>query len=94
MSIETSAFTSTGFDVFPNVHSDEQEVLKVVEWGDEKLLHKLDEYGSFLQRPDIMPRARKVADFILDRLIFDQACRDGVYDEFINEDELCGGSDE
>ena len=79
MSIETTAFTSTGFEPFPNTHSDAQEVLGVASWPDDKLEYKLEEYGRFVQRKDIMPRARRMGDFVLDRLIFDQACRDGVY---------------
>ena len=83
MSIETASFTSTGFEPFPNTHSDAQEVLKVAEWSNKQLEYKLTEYGRFSQRKDIMPRARKAADFVLDRLIFDQAFRDGVYSDEI-----------
>ena len=88
-----SEFTSQGTAPFPNLHSDAQEILRVVEWSDEGLEYKLNQYGEFMQRQDIQKRARTLGDFILDRLIFDQACRDGVYDISTMprlEDEVCG----
>ncbi len=88
----SEGFVSEGFKPFPNTASDAQEVLKVVEWSDEKLAYKMNEYGEFLQRTDIMPRARKLGNFILDRLIFDMAVRDGVYGEY-TQAELEGDSD-
>ena len=86
-----SEFTSKGGEVFPNTHSDLQYIHTVAEWNDEQLDHKVNEYGQFLQRTDLMPRAIKAANFIMDRLIFELAYRDGVYDPIVEkvEDEIC-----
>lgn len=65
---------------FPNLHSDTQEIHKVSEWTTEHLDYKTHEYGDFLQREDIMPRALHTANRILDHLLFEQAYRDGVYE--------------
>jgi len=86
-----SEFTSAGSFSFPNLHSDTEEVRRVVEWSDEQLEYKMSQYGEFMQRPEIQPRGRKLGEFILDRLIFDAACRDGVYDIVPLEDEVCDG---
>ena len=83
-----SEFTGEGFKPFPNTHSDLQEASKVVEWDDARLERKVHEYGHFLTRDDIMERARKTGALILDRLMFELACRDGIYDDY-REDELC-----
>lgn len=76
-----SDFTGDGFVPFPNLHSDIHEVVAVAEWTNEHLEYKTDQYGQFMQREDIMPRARKTGDWILERLIFELAYRDGVYAE-------------
>jgi hypothetical protein len=82
-----SEFTSAGGEVFPNCHSDAQEVFRISEWSDEALEHKLHEYGAFMQRDDLMPRAIKTANYILDRLIFEQAYRDDVYEHLLKTPE-------
>lgn len=86
-----SEFTSQGGEVFPNTYSDLQTISEVAEWPIERLNHKANEYGKFLLREDLMPRALKAANFIMDRLLFEMAYRDGVYDPIINkvEDEIC-----
>lgn len=84
-----SDFAGEGFKPFPNTHSDRQEVSKVVEWDNERLDYKVHEYGAFLQRDDIMERARTVGTQILDLLMFELACRDGIYGKEYREDELC-----
>lgn len=84
-----SDFIGEGYAPFPNTHSDRQDVLSVVEWPDEKLDHKINEYGAFLQRDDLMERARRIGNEILDRLLFDMACRDNVYEITKLEDETC-----
>lgn len=82
-----SEFCSQGGEVFPNTHSDAQEVFRVAEWSDEALEHKLNEYGAFLQRQDIMARARDMGNYILTRLIFEQAYRDDVYEHILKTPE-------
>lgn len=86
-----SAFVGEGFGSFPNIHSDIKELSKIVEWSDEVLDHKAAQYGAFLQCADLMPRARRSANFIIDRILFDLACRDGIYDINLSklEDETC-----
>ncbi len=83
-----SEFTSKGGDVFPNTYSDAQEIIRVADWTDEHLDFKLNEYGAFMQREDLMARARKTGDFILERLIFEQAFRDGVFSDILMSEEV------
>lgn len=77
-----SEFVPKG-DVFPNLHSDTTWVEDV---ADERrvptpvLERKIGEYTSFLERTDLMPRALKAANYILDRMMFELAAREGVYD--------------
>ena len=73
-----------GFPPFPNLYNDMEELHTLgdtIEWPQARLDYKTHEYGQFLQRPDLMERAKRSANFILDRLLFEQAYRDGVYSE-------------
>ena len=75
-----ATFTGEGFKPFPNTHSDRLEASTCVEWDTDRLEYKINEYGEFLQCEDIMARARRVGNEVLDLLIFELACREGVYD--------------
>jgi hypothetical protein len=80
MTTETSAFTGEGFAPFPNVHSDHEHISGISEFADDVLDSKITEYGEFLQRQDLMPRALKLGNRVLDHLLFESAYRDGVYE--------------
>lgn len=85
-----TGFTGNGFESFPALYHDGQRIHSVTEWPQDMLEGRINEYGAFLQRDRLMPRAQKAANHILDHLIFELAARDGVYDKPFNEDELCG----
>jgi hypothetical protein len=56
---------------------------------------KVDQYGDYMQRPDLMPRARYAGDRILEHLLFEYGYRDGIYDEYLLprlEEEVCDGA--
>lgn len=79
-------------DHFANVYSDSQEIHSVAEWSQERLDYKTNEYGQFLQREDLMPRAVKAANTILDYLLFEQQYRDNdIPGQWV--DEVCDGDD-
>lgn len=89
-------FQGEGFPDYPNLHLDKELTHRVVELPDEQLIYKLNQYGEFIGREGIMPKHREAANWILDRLLFDQAVRDGIYDDAINqrlEDESCEGGE-
>lgn len=82
-----SEFSGNGFKPFPNTMADLKQVSNVEAWSREHLEHKTNEYGAFLTREDIIPRAIAAGNLILDRLLFEMAYRDGVYDEFLIKGE-------
>jgi len=87
-----SDFTTEGFAPFPNTYEDNLRVASFSALTDAGLDHKVNEYGRFLQRTDLMQRARTAGERVLDHLLFELAYRDGIYDEYISErieDELC-----
>ena len=90
---ETSAFTGEGFKPFPNTHSDNQRISELADpalWTDVMIENKLAEYYQFMDRTDIMPRARRLGTRILAHLNFEL---DHRYDEEMHmqrlEDEVC-----
>lgn len=80
MSVETSGFTSSGYESFPSLHVDNKLVAEFSSWPIENLEHRVNEYTAFLQRPDLMPRAREQAERVREHILFELAYRDGVYD--------------
>lgn len=78
-------FAGEGFAPFPSLYSDSKEVLKVTEWSDEVHNRKTAEYRVFLRTPNLMPRARATAEYILTRLEFEADCRDKEVETFMNE---------
>ena len=70
-----------GFDSFPNTYEDNKQVGMFSDLSPEALEYKLNEYGRFLQRADLMSRVRRIGNRILDHLLFEAACRDGIYDK-------------
>lgn len=88
-----SDFTSEGFTPFPDCYHDNLRVATFSGLTDKGLDHYVSEYGQFLQRTDIMVRARVAGERVLDHLLFELGYRDGIYDDYINpkvEDETCG----
>ena len=85
-----SEFSSQGFESFPSLYADEQQVAEFSEWSTEVLEARVHQYGHFLSTPQ-MPRATETANRIMEHLLFELAYRDGVYDEQTGkqEDELC-----
>lgn len=73
-----SGFTGEGFVPFPNTIADLEQIHSVTEWPTERLDYKTNEYGAFLQRDDLMPRAVAAASKILDYLLFELESRDGA----------------
>lgn len=88
-----SAFTGNGFTSFPNTYEDNKRVGEFSTLTDEALANKTNMYGEFMQREDLMPRARKTGERILNHLIQELAYRDGVYPQQFREDELCDGNE-
>lgn len=93
-----SDFAGEGFKPFPNTHADTlslRDIANETIWPTENLERKVHEYGQFLNREDIMIRARTVGGRILTHLIEEIAHREGVYDDCLeekikkNEDEIC-----
>lgn len=80
MTVETG-FTTQGYETFPNLYGDSLKVVEIAEWTPEALDNKTNEYGEFLTRPNLMPRAKKMANWIMDRLLFEMGYRDGIYGE-------------
>lgn len=78
------SFVPEGGEVFPNLHEDFKDIATVTEWPQAKLDSKLAEYTEFLKRDDLMPRAVKTANWILDRMLFEVACQTGMYQELQN----------
>lgn len=77
----------------PDCYHDNLRVSSFSELSLEALDYMVDEYGDFMQRTDIMPRARAAGNRILDHLLFEYGYRDGIYDEYLPpklEDETCG----
>lgn len=84
-----SEFSGEGFKPFPNTHSDNQRLGEVTGWSDEMIENKLAEYYQFMERGDIMARARTLGKRVLQHLNFEMDCR---YDETNMkklEDEVC-----
>ena len=75
-----SDFTSEGQKPFPNTHSDNAQISEVAEWPDDKLQNKLIEYWAFMDRTDLMERARTAGQRMLDLMGFEADYRFGVYD--------------
>jgi hypothetical protein len=83
-----SDFAGEGFVPFPNTYSDNLHIGDIPTMNRQVLDNKMMEYGAFVQRTDIMNRARSVGDRILNHLIFEAAWRDGVYEEQQNAEIL------
>lgn len=84
-----SEFTGNGFETFPSIHVDNKRVAEFSEWTTPVLEEHTSQYAAFLQRDDLMPRARAQAERVLDHLLFELAYRDGIYDEFIEKNDVC-----
>lgn len=89
-----SGFTGNGFESMPALYHDGKRIIELANedrWPQPMLDERLMEYGQYTQKPDLMPRARLAANRILNHLLFEAACRDGVYDNDLRpmEDETC-----
>jgi hypothetical protein len=86
---EQSDFASKGHESFPPTHMDNLDVHNFSDekkWPTQKLIGRLSMYSKFLERPDIMPRARKVASRIIEHVLFELPYR-GLYLDFDFENE-------
>lgn len=83
MSQETDGFTSAGRHEgrFPSVYSDSQIVGEFSQWEQHILEERYNDYTDYLDRTDISPRSREVAERILGHLSFELAWREGIYGE-------------
>lgn len=70
-----SDFSGDGFTSFPNIYEDNKRVSEFSGLEQPVLERKLGEYTLFLQRNDLMPRARATGERILNHLIFEQTWR-------------------
>jgi hypothetical protein len=86
-----SDFSGEGFTSYPNMYLDEQVLLRAAELSTEHLDYKMNQYGEFIQRPNLLPRHLEKAHKLLDRIIFEAAYRDGVYDYQPNHEEIHHG---
>ena len=87
---EGSAFTGEGFKPFPNTYEDNKHIGEVFEWSDERLQNKHAEYSEFLERDDIMARARTLGARVLRHLDFEMSFRYDATAMQRLEDESCG----
>ena len=85
-----SEFIGGGFASFPRLEPDNKRVGEFSEWSTKALEERVHQYGHFLSKEQ-MPRATRTANRILNHLLFELAYRDGVYDTYIKQDELCEG---
>lgn len=74
---DTSDFASQGTVPFPYTYNDNKRLAEVSDWPDALLHAKQREYEEFLQRQDIMQRARTVGHRILRHLTFEIEYRKG-----------------
>lgn len=86
-----SDFTGEGFKPFPNTHSDNEHFLaQLTTTSDEVIENKLAEYYQFMDRTDIMARARRLGQRVINHCNFEM---DHRYDEEMTrmklEDEVC-----
>ena len=83
------SFTTEGYESFPSLYQDTQRLHEVGEWPYDVLENRVNEYGAFLTRQDLMPRAKATANRLLDHYLFELAYRDQVWDEVIKKGGVC-----
>ena len=76
---ETSTFTTEGFKDIPNTYFDMIKVKDVSEWPDERLESELLKYETYVNSKDILPRAQKEAEKIVEYLLFEYQWRQGFF---------------
>lgn len=76
-----SDFSSAGRDVFPNLYGDAMQIHDLVEWPKEAIEDRIRDYSDFLERKDLMPRARNEAGRLIGHYVFELMCREGAFDE-------------
>lgn len=74
-----SDFTTEGFPPFPDCYHDNLRVAQFSALEDKALDWMVNEYGMFIQREDLMPRAKFAGNRVLDHLLFELGWRDGIY---------------
>jgi hypothetical protein len=86
-----AGFMGDGFEPMPALYHDTKRLHHVAEWPQEMLDERLTEYGQFLQKENLMPRAEATANRTMNHLLFEAAFRDGIYDNDLRkvEDETC-----
>lgn len=62
-----------------DLYFDEIRLKGVTEMKEERIKELSKEYLQYLERDDLMPRARESAQRILSRLAFEMICREGYY---------------
>jgi len=76
-----SDFNGEGFASFPNTYEDNKAAGIFSDWPQDVLEARVTEYGAFLQRTDLMPRAQATANRVMEHLLFELAWRDGIYNK-------------
>lgn len=66
-----SEFASEGHESFPNIYQDYEQAHEFSLWPTEALQERLQEYSAFLQRKDLMPRARDYSERLIGHLVFE-----------------------
>lgn len=74
-----SDFSGEDYRPFPNVYSDNERIGQCSEWSDQIIEDRVTVYWLFLERDDIMPRARIAGQRVLAHLGFEIDYRAGVY---------------
>ena len=76
---ETAAFAGEGFDAFPSLYADNKLVGEFSAWDRDVLDQRIRDYERFLQKDDLMPRARSEAERIVGHLVFEVMYREGAF---------------
>jgi len=83
-----SEFSTEGFESFPSLYADNKRIAELSEWTIPMLEERASQYAAFLQRDDLMPRAKAQADRMLDHVLFELTYRDGFYNETPKTEEV------
>jgi hypothetical protein len=83
-----SEFSTEGFESFPSLYADNKRTAELSEWTIQMLEERASQYVAFLQRDDLMPRAKAQADRMLDHMLFELQYRDGLYNEVPRAEEV------
>lgn len=76
MSGHESGFTTEGYESFPSLYHDSERIHDITNWTPKMLNDRVTEYTEFLQRDELMPRARQTATRLLGQMAYELTCRE------------------